>query len=46
MECILLHYVVHIDYLIKTHVGLSDGNTAPANIFWFGWIGDHAAPCI
>lgn len=33
MKRILLHYVVHIDYLIKTHVGLSDGNTAPANIF-------------
>lgn len=33
MKCILLLYVVHIDYLIKTHVGLSDGNTAPANFF-------------
>lgn len=38
MKRILLHYVVHIDYLIKTHVGLSDGNTAPANIF-FGLAG-------
>lgn len=26
------HYVVHIDYLTKTHDGLSDRNTAPASI--------------
>lgn len=36
MECKLLQYVVHTSYLIKTHGGVSDRNTAPATIY-LGW---------